>query len=347
MNAVVFYGKHDVRLEQCAAPHAQAGQVLVQVHACGVCGTDVHIFNGDKGSTDTTPPTILGHEFAGIVTEVGDSVTGFSVGDRVAVDPNILCGSCYYCKNGAGHFCEQLAGIGTTLNGGFAQYVAVPASQACRIADHTSFVQGAMAEPVACCLHGMDLCGVKPGMQVAVIGGGMIGLIMLQLARISGAAKLVLLEPVAAKRDMASRLGADIIIDPVRKDVEAVLAQSGVKQLDVVIECVGHKDTMQQAIALAGRAATVMFFGLCAPDDEIPVKPFELFQKEITLKASFINPNTMQRAVALIDSGKLDVTSMVKPLKPLSELGEILASAELRKLGKLVIGPQLDSGVCG
>ncbi len=340
MKAAVFYGKYDVRMEECQKPQAQAGQLLVQVHACGVCGTDVHIFDGDKGAAATTPPTILGHEFAGVVAEVGTGVTDFKVGDRITVDPNVLCGNCNYCRNGVGHFCENMVGIGTTTDGGFAEYVAVPASQAYRMADTTSFAQGAMAEPVACCLHGIDLCEMKAGMNVAVIGGGMIGLIMLQLAKLSGAATLVLLEPVAEKRDVAKQLGADLVIDPITQEPLLVLQENGIQQLDVVIECVGRRETMQQSIAIAGKASTVMFFGLTAPDDEISIRPFELFQKEITLKASFINPYTMLRAVSLIDSGKIDVTTMVNPLIPLSQLSEVLASAQMRQTGKFIVNPR-------
>lgn len=343
MKAAVFYGKKEIRQQEYPMPRARTGQLVVKVCACGICGTDVHIYNGDKGMADTTPPIILGHEFAGIVTETSSGVTNFAVGDRVAVDPNIQCGNCYYCKNGMGHFCRRMTGIGTTSDGGFAEYVAVPASQAYKIADTTTFAEGAMAEPVACCLHGIDLCDIRPGRNVAIIGGGMIGLIMLQLARLSGAATLALIEPVASKRDMAKQLGADLVIDPAGQDPLTVLREKDLTQLDVVIECVGRKETMEQAVAIAGRAATVMLFGLTAPDDRISVKPFELFQKEISLKASFINPYTMQRAIALIDQGKIDVTTMVNEPIPLASLGEVLASPEKRRTGKFIVCPGLES----
>jgi threonine dehydrogenase-like Zn-dependent dehydrogenase len=174
---------------------------------------------------------------------------------------------------------------------------------------------------------------------VAVIGGGMIGLLMLQLAKISGAGKLILIEPVAEKRAWAEKLGADITIDPTAEDVQAVLTSCGIDRIACVIECVGKVATMEQAVAIAGKKSTVMLFGLTAPADEMTIKPFEIFKKEITLKASFINPYTQKRALTLIDSGKIDVTSMVCARESLDKLPEILANGELRAKGKVIILP--------
>lgn len=339
MKSAVFYGKHDMRIQDSPMPTVGPEDVLIQVMACGVCGTDVHIFEGDKGAAATTPPTILGHEFAGIVTQVGEKVTRAQVGDRVCVDPNQLCGSCYYCKSGIGHFCEKMVGIGTTVNGGFAEYVSVAQSQVYHLADTTPFSAGAMTEPVACCLHGIDLCEIKPGSSVIVIGGGMIGLLMVQLAKLSGAAHVVLLEPVEGKRQTGLSLGADLAFDPLTQDIPALLAQNGIHRADTVIECVGRTSTVEMAISLAGKYSVVMLFGLTKPDDQVPIKPFELFQKEITLKASFINPYTQQRALDLINTRRIDVSSMVCAIAPLEELPAILSAPALRAKGKYIIDP--------
>lgn len=340
MKAGVFYGKHDVRIEEIAKPEPKRGEVLVKVMACGICGTDVHIFNGDEGCAQSPSGTVLGHEFAGVIESVGEGVTAFRAGDRVCVDPNKMCGDCYYCKSGLGHFCENMKGIGTVVNGGFAEYCAVPQSQAYKLADGTSFERGAMSEPLACCLHGIDMSNISCGDTVMIIGGGMIGMLMLQLARISGAGKQIMLEPVAEKQAQAKALGADICLDPLTQDVKAELAKAGIDRISTVIECVGKKSTMAQAIDLAGKKATVMLFGLTSPDDEIAVKPFSVFKKELTITASFINPYTQKRAVELIDSGKVDVSSMVYRLAPLSELPSILADGKERAKGKFIILPQ-------
>ena len=339
MKAAVFYEKGKLCVEDIEIPRAKRGEVVVKVMACGICGTDVHIYHGDEGAAKTPAGTVLGHEFAGIVTEVGEGVKSIKVGDRVCVDPNVLCNECYYCMSGIGHFCENMTGIGTTVNGGFAEYCAVPESQAYKFSDNTTYEMAAMTEPVACCVHGIDLCNIKPGDTVAVIGGGMIGLIMLQLAKISGAGKLILIEPVAEKREIGKTLGADITIDPIGENVKERLATLGIERISTVIECVGKVATMKQAIDIAGKYSTVMMFGLTAPGDEMPIKPFEIFKKEITLKASFINPYTQRRALELIDNGKIDVQSMIYATRPLSDLENILKDGELRKKGKFIITP--------
>lgn len=339
MKSAVFYGKHDLRVEEHEMPKVGPKDVLIQVKACGVCGTDVHIYEGDKGAAEVTPPTILGHEFSGVIAEVGSEVTNYKAGDRVCIDPNCYCGACEPCRNGVVHYCEHMIGYGTTVNGGFAEYCAVNERQVYKLGDNTSFEQGAMTEPVACCLHGMDMCEIRPGHQVVVIGGGMIGLLMLQLSRLAGAAKVALLEPVESKREVGKKLGADICIDPIHEDVKARLKEEGMTWVNTVIECVGRPSTIEQAIDIAGNKAVVMMFGLTKPDETISVKPFEIFRKELVLKASYINPYTQKRALDLIDSGRLDVSSMVYEVADLDELADILSNPELRAKGKYIISP--------
>lgn len=340
MKSAVFYGKHDMRVEESPMPKVEAEDVLIQVKACGICGTDVHIYEGDKGAAEVTPPTILGHEFSGVVAEVGSAVTNVKVGDRVCIDPNCYCGKCDFCRNGIAHYCTDMIGYGTTVNGGFAEYCSVNQRQVYKLGDHTTFEQGAMTEPVACCLHGMDMCNIHPGSSVVIIGGGMIGLLMLQLARLAGAARTALLEPVASKREVAKKLGADVCIDPIHEDVKAALAAAGMTWVNTVIECVGRTSTIEQAIDIVGNKGTVMMFGLTKPDDTISLKPFEVFKKEIELKASYINPYTQKRALELIDSGRLDVSSMVYAAESLDNLADILAKPELRANGKYIISPE-------
>ena len=339
MKAAVFYGKHDLRVEDVKEPVPGPGEILIQVHACGICGTDVHIFEGDEGAAPSPAGTVLGHEFAGVVVETGEGVKNIKTGDRVCVDPNKICGECYYCKSGLGHFCENMIGIGTTVNGGFAEYCVVPEEQAYTFSDAISFEEAAMTEPVACCLHGIDMCEINCGDTVAVFGAGMIGLLMIQLARLNGAARVIALEPVAGKREMALKLGAGLTIDPLTQDVGEVLRENGIERINAVIECVGRPETMKQAIEIAGKKSVVMMFGLTKPDAEIPIKPFELFKKEVVLKASYINPYTQKRAITLIDTGRLDVKSMVHQVSPLEDLPKILSDPKLRSMGKFIINP--------
>lgn len=339
MKAAVFYGKQDLRVEEIPMPTPKADEVVIKVMACGICGTDIHIFEGDEGAAATPKGTVLGHEFSGVITAVGENVRDLAVGDRVCVDPNKLCGGCYYCRNAIGHFCEHMIGIGTTVNGGFAEYCTVPESQAYKIGGETPFERAAMTEPVACCMHGIDLCDIKTDDTVAVIGCGMIGLIMLQLAKAAGAARIIAIEPEESKRELALKLGAEFCIDPINENTDEAIATHGVTRVTKVIECVGRTSTMEQAVHIAGKKSIVMFFGLTAPNDTISIKPFEIFKKEIEIKASFINPYTQQRALDMIDSNRIDVSSMVYKLAPLDELPKILADKELRRKGKFIIIP--------
>lgn len=340
MKSVVFYGKHDLRIEDYEEISFGDNDILIAVKACGVCGTDVHIYEGDKGAAEVTPPTILGHEFSGVIVDVGKKVSSHKIGERVSIDPNCYCGKCEPCKTGLVHYCENMIGYGTTVNGGFAEYCAVNERQVYTLGDNTSFEQGAMAEPVACCLHGIDMCDIRPGHQVVVIGGGMIGLTMVQLAKLAGAAKVALLEPIEGKRQIGMQLGADVTIDSFNEDVKARLIENGMTRINTVIECVGQISTIEQAIDIAGNKAVVMMFGLTKPDDTIAIKPFEIFQKELELKSSYINPYTQQRALELIDSGRLDINSMIYETKGLEDLADILGKRELRSKGKYIISPE-------
>lgn len=339
MRAGVFKGKGIVEIEEVMKPACGDKDAIIKVQACGVCGTDVHIFDGAEGAAATSPPVILGHEFSGIVEQVGAKVEGVRVGDRVTVDPNNTCGGCHYCKSGLAHFCENMVGYGTTTNGGFAQYCAVHYKQLYKLADHVSFEEGAMCEPIACCLHGIDNCGIRPGSTVMIIGGGTIGLIMIQLAKLSGAAKVILSEPIAEKKELGNKVGADITIDPINEDVEAILDKNGIYQIETVIECVGRKATMTDAIKYAGKNSVVMLFGLGNPQDEISVKPFEIFKKEIQIKASYINPYTQGRAMNLINSGRIDVRTLIGGTISLDELSNTLGDASKRRNGKVIVNP--------
>lgn len=341
MKGLVFHGERDVRIDELPVPVISDEQVLVQVMACGVCGTDLHIYQGAKGAADCTPPTVLGHEFSGVVVQTGKHVAGWQVGDRVAIDPNNTCGSCPACLGGKAHFCTHMIGTGTTADGGFAEYCAVHPRQLYRIDGGLSFEEGAMAEPVSCCLHGLDLTEVRPGARVMVIGGGTIGQIMVRLCRLAGAAQIVLSEPVERKRELGLASGADLALDPLAPDFMQKLAESCPGKFDRVIECVGNPATIQTAIQSVGNGGTVMLFGLTEPECGIPLYPFYLFQHEITIKASYINPYTIGRAVALLNSGRLRVDDLITDRIPLSRGVPVFTDDSYRTHGKIILRPQV------
>lgn len=336
MKASYFLGNQTFEVREMDIPHAGPGEVIIKNMVCGVCGTDVHIYYGEPGSADVNPPVVLGHEYAGEVVEVGEGVTALRPGDHVTVDPNIYCGECVYCRNGKKQLCPSMQAVGVTRDGGFAQYSRVPAAQAFKLADSVPFEAGAMAEPLACCLHGIDLAGIRPGQTVCVIGGGAIGLIMLQLAKLSGAAKLILSEPNQKRREAAMRLGADLTVDPTdgaaRKSMECTA--------DVVIECVGNNPAVQSAFDFAQKGATIVLFSVPKVDAEFPVKLFDIYKKELTVKGSFVNPDTHARAVELINAGKVDFGPIITHRFGIEEMAEAIAAQQGSESIKVIVETQ-------
>lgn len=325
MKASRFLGNKTFAVTDLPTPHAGPGELVLRNQVCGVCGTDVHIYHGEPGSADVNPPVVLGHEYSGEVVEVGEGVTGFAVGDHVTVDPNIYCGHCAYCQNGKKQLCPSMEAIGVTRDGGFAQYSLIPASQAFKLEPTVPWEAAAMAEPLACCLHGIDLAGIQVGDKVCVVGGGAIGLLMVQLAKLSGASQIVLSEPNEKRRQVGLQLGANAALDPTRPDSQEVFAQVLDGGANVVIECVGNVPAVKSAFQFAGKGATVLLFSVPKVDATFDLPLFDVYKKELTIKGSFVNPDTHARAVALINSGKVDFGPIITHRFPLDQLPEAIA----------------------
>ena len=339
MKASYFLGKGSFEVRQAPELHPGPGEVVIKNMVCGVCGTDVHIFHGEPGSADVNPPVVLGHEYSGEVVEVGEGVTALKPGDHVTVDPNIYCGECVYCRNGKKQLCETMQAVGVTRDGGFGEYSLVPAAKAFKLGDSVPYEAGAMAEPVACCLHGIDLAGIKAGDRVCIVGGGAIGLIMLQLAKLSGASSLVLSEPNEKRRQVALSLGADAAIDPTAPDARSAYEAALGDGADVVIECVGNNAAVKSAFQLAKKGATIVLFSVPKVDATFDLPLFDVYKKELTIRGSFVNPDTHERAVRLINSGKLDFTSIITHRFNLDQLPEAIAMQMSSESIKVVVCP--------
>lgn len=337
MKAAIFTKKHRMKLEEIPFRDPKENEVLIRVHYCGVCGTDVHIYEGEKGSAEVKTDAILGHELSGEIVEVGKDVLRVQPGDRVVVDPNDYCGSCYYCVNGMKHLCLHMVGLGTAADGGFAEYLTVPQHLVYPIPDGISMQAAAMVEPISCCLHGLDLTEIKAGNTVMVVGAGNIGMIMIQMAKHMGAAKVIAVDPVSPKLERARGYGADMLIDPTKEDTSAVLKECGITCVDRVIDCAGLVSTAEYSIQHAGKGAVVMLFGLTGPDDVAKIKPFELFQKELTIRASFVNPDTFERSIRLLEAGVVDVDGIITDVVPLDEINMVFETKLYRKNGKVLI----------
>ncbi|RYE83662.1 MAG: hypothetical protein EOP19_13370, partial [Hyphomicrobiales bacterium] len=221
MQAAQMVAKGDMRVKDVARPEPGPTDLLVRVEACGLCGSDRHMF---KGEYPTALPVTLGHEFAGIVDAVGPTVTAFAPGARITGDPNISCGRCAQCVAGRTNLCRELTAIGVFRDGGFADYVIVPQGQAVQLPTTLDPLHGAFCEPVGCCLHALDVARITPGASVAIFGGGVIGLLMVELVKLAGAGPIILSTRQKPRRELAERLGATHTVDASAfdRDVDAV-----------------------------------------------------------------------------------------------------------------------------
>ena len=326
MLAAVYKGDMKLELTEYPVRSFNGGEVLVEVNSCGVCGTDHHIL---AGKSRAKAPVILGHEYSGTVVDYASDVKGTSPGDKVVVDPNIYCGKCKYCRKGMVNFCENLQALGVTLNGGFAEYSVVPASQIYKLPKDFDLALAAFAEPLSCCLRGIQQADIKIGNSVVIIGGGTIGLLMLQLAKLNGASKTILLEPVELKRDLALKLGADLTIDPNQEDAIEQLIDFTDGGADIAIECVGKSITVEMSIDLVDKGGKVVIFGLATADAEAKLNLQKIFQKEISIYNSFLNPYTFETAVNLLISRKIIVSDLLTNQTPLKNIKELFYSNNL------------------
>jgi L-iditol 2-dehydrogenase len=325
MKAARLEATHQLHVRQVAKPVPEADEVLVRVEASGVCGTDRHLFLGEF---PCTPPVTLGHEFCGIVEDIGSSVQGIRVGMRVTGDPNIACGRCSQCHAGRVNLCLNLNAIGIHRDGGLAEYLCIPYRQAHALPLSLKPEHGAFCEPLACCLRGIDVADIKTGSSVVVLGGGVIGLLVVQLARLAGATRVVLSTRQESRRRLAEEIGATATIDPRAGDiVERLTGPGGLLPggADVVIECAGVGETMEQSFLLARAGGSVVILGVMPQGSKITIEPFKLLFRELRVFGSFLNPFTHKRAADLIASGALQLDCLISRRVGLDEIPDVIA----------------------
>lgn len=335
MQAARLVAIGDMRIMDVARPEPGPGEVLVRVEACGLCGSDRHMF---KGEYPTALPVTLGHEFAGIVEAVGAGVTAFAAGARVTGDPNISCGQCADCVAGRPNLCAGLTAIGVFRDGGFADYVIVPQGQAVRLPETLNPLHGAFCEPVGCCLHALDVARIAPGASVAIFGGGVIGLLMVQLVKLAGACTIILSTRQKPRRELAERLGATHTVDASHDPVADIhrLLPGGV---DVSIECAGVAETFGQSIAATRRGGAVVIFGVMAQGETVSVSPYDLLVNELQLESAWLNPGTHARAAELVASGALDLDALITRTIPLGDLPAALRAGPSLGEVKVIVTP--------
>ena len=308
MLAAVFQGNKKFNLGIHNLPKLGKDELLIRIGSCGICGTDRHIY---EGKAPSSIPIILGHEFSGTIVEKGNPDLKFKIGQKVVIDPNIYCGQCDYCRKGMVNFCENLKALGVTLNGGFAEYCIVPSSQAYVLPDDFDLSVAAFSEPLSCCLRGINHADIKLGNTVVIIGGGSIGLLMVQLVRIAGASQIILIEPNLNKQKLGIKLGVDYAFNPDSEKLFEQINDLTNNQVDIVLECVGNKDTVDSAIKIAGKGGKVVIFGLAPKDQTINLNLQHLFQKELKIFNSYLNPFTFKSAVDLLVNRKISVKELL------------------------------------
>ncbi|MFC7165045.1 zinc-dependent alcohol dehydrogenase family protein [Halospeciosus flavus] len=320
MRASVLTDVGSVEVEERELPEPGPNEVLVLVGACGVCMTDFHMYHG---SFDVETPLVLGHESAGEVVATGDDVKTADVGDRVAMNPVVPCHACKYCKRGETHLCEHNTSIGgageTIIDGAFAEYVRVPETNVEDVGD-MPYERAALAEPLACCIHGVDRVDIGHGDSVAIIGAGPIGLLLLQTFRDRGAAPVIVSELDAERRQLAEELGADVTIDPAEEDPVEVV-DSIVGKVDVAVEAVGMVPTIEQANEMVAKGGDTLVFGVPSQDATLEIDPFDVYFREADYRGTYaLDTDDFQRAVRLLEYGRIETEPLVTETLGLSEL---------------------------
>ncbi len=329
MKALVLTDVKHMEVKDVPEPTVKPNEVKIETKYAGVCGTDHALYNGLPGSADAVPPIVLGHENSGVAVEVGSEVTNVKVGDRVTVDPNIYCGQCFYCHTGRPELCENLSAVGVTRDGGLEQYFTAPATNVYQIPDNVSFKSAAATEPISCAVHGVQLLKLTPYQNALVIGDGFMGQIFAQLLKAYGVHRVDLGGLVDEREKFNhDKFGIDKTYNTKRDKIPA--------EYDIVIEAVGLPETQEQAIEATRKGAQVLMFGVGKPDAHFSMNTYEVYQKQLTIQGSFINPNAFEDSLALLSSKKLDVESIMSHEFSLDQVENFLAG-NVKGVSKAVV----------
>jgi 2-desacetyl-2-hydroxyethyl bacteriochlorophyllide A dehydrogenase len=332
MRCAVWYGGRDIRLEEREIPGLGPEEVLIEVACCGVCGTDIHIVEGKFPLF--RPPRIIGHEYSGTVVSVGEKVRRVKAGDRVVAEPGMVCGRCTFCRSGRENLCSNRQ----LHQGAFAEYTVMPEHLVYPVPDSVSLEVASLTEPLACCLHAIDLARIPSGAVVLVLGGGAIGLLLTQLALRSGASRVLVSELQPHRRELADRFGA-LAIDPQEEDLrEASSRETEGLGPEVTFEAIGDPAQVEEAISLTRKGGKVIIVGVADPEAEMRIRPYQVFAKELTLLGSYMRPYTYPRALAWLS--QLDLEPLVKTQ---FELKDTLLAIDSLKRGqgvKILVRPR-------
>ena len=315
--------KEYLKLEMTAMPRPEMGpdDVLVRVRACGICGSDVHGFDGSTGRR--IPPLVMGHEASGEVADVGAHVRDLAAGDRVTFDSTIYCGQCFFCTRGDINLCDNRQVLGVSpgeyrRHGAFAEYVAVPRRIMYRLPENLSYEQAAMIEAVSVAVHAVNLTPLSMASSAVVVGSGMIGLLAIQALRAAGCTRVVAVDPVDSRLAVARQLGATEALNPTACDAAAAIREmTDGRGADVALECVGATDPIRTAIDSVRKGGAVTLVGNITPNIDLPLQP--VVTRQIRLQGSCASCGEYPASIELIAKGAIRVDPMISAVAPLVE----------------------------
>lgn len=337
MRAVVIDAPGRFSLTEVPDPVAGPRDVVVRVEAVGICGTDVHVLDGEFAPTQY--PIIPGHETSGVIESVGSEVDGFAPGDRVSVDPSLFCGECAHCTAGRPNLCDDWDGTGVAkTDGSTAELVRSPVRNVHHLPDEVDLGLAALVEPLSCAIHGYDLLPRRMGEHYLVYGAGTMGLMMAQLAPRAGAASVSLVDRLPTRLDAARDVG----VDAVGRSADDLLRPGG---WDVVIDCTGAPAAIEDGLARVRRGGTFQQFGVAATEARVTISPFRIYNDEITMVGSMAVLHSYARAVEMFAAGALRAGPMVSHAFPLEAYGDAIEMFRAGTGRKLQIRPQTDAVV--
>ena len=345
MKALVLSAYEQLAVEEVPSPVAAPDEVLVRVEACGICGSDVHGFDGTSGRR--IPPIVMGHEAAGIIAAVGSDVKGYAVGDRVTFDSTVYCGHCEYCLRGEVNLCDNRQVVGVSCGdyrreGAFAELVRVPERILYKLPESLSFAEAAMLEAVSVALHAVRVTQLRGGERALVIGAGMIGLLTLQAAKAAGCAQVMVADVDATRLKLAKASGADaVLLASGAELLQAVMEKTGGRGVDVVFEAVGRNETVSSAIDVVCKGGTVTLIGNITPEVKLPLQ--KVVSREIRLQGTAASAGEYPQAMELMMSGAIDVKPLITAVAPLGDGPQWFARLHAREpnLMKIVLAPQI------
>lgn len=325
MKAVVYDAPRSYSVTDVPVPEAAPGEVRIKVDQVGVCGTDLHIHEGDFNAVF---PLIPGHELVGVVDQLGEGATGLRLGEQVTVNPNVHCGRCQYCLAGRLILCENLEGYGSNFPGFLAEYVTVPERLVFSV-DGLPRDTAVFAEPASCAMHGVETLQIRPGSSALVFGAGPTGLLLAQLIAYSGASSVTVAAPSAFKLETAKALGVDRTVQIDRRDADANLRRLREQSprgdgFDYVVEATGSTVVAGICVPLARNGGTVLIYGVTRDQETVAFRPFDVFRREITIKGSFAEITSFGAAIDALRNGRVRTDGMITHRFDLDDYGKAL-----------------------